>query len=389
MTEARKVMLVFGTRPEAIKIAPLVHRLKSQPSTFDVTVCVTAQHREMLDQVLKVFDIRPDIDLNLMKPGQELSDITANILQGMKTVLANGKPDVLLVHGDTTTTLAAAMAGFYADVQVGHVEAGLRTYEMKAPFPEEFNRQVTSKIAKWHFAPTEQSRRNLISEGVHDQNIIVTGNTVIDALHWTLARIRSDPSRAARLDTLISPFLPFDWKESRFILITGHRRENFGVGIRQICEALVELANKFSNMQFVYPLHMNPNIRGPVSNLLTNIPNIHLIEPLDYEPFIYFMQHSFVVLTDSGGIQEEAPSLGKPVLVMRDVTERPEAINAGTVELVGTQKKHIVDGVSKLIADNAHYDKMSRSHNPYGDGNASDRIVQTLLMASLKTGDIS
>jgi len=384
MTEVKKVMLVFGTRPEAIKMARLVHRLKSQPNAFDVTVCVTAQHREMLDQVLRMFGIRPEIDLDLMRPGQELSDITANVLQRMKMVLADKKPDLLLVHGDTTTTLAAAMAGFYADVQVGHVEAGLRTYDMQAPFPEEFNRQVTSKIAKWHFAPTEQSRRNLILEGVHDRSIVVTGNTVIDALHWTLARIQNDSSRADRLDALISQFLSFDWKQDRFVLITGHRRENFGVGIRQICEALTELANQFGDLQFVYPLHMNPNIREPVGNLLKDVPNIHLIEPLDYEPFIYLLKHSHIVLTDSGGIQEEAPSLGKPVLVMRDVTERPEAVALGTVGLVGTNRRKIVNGVSKLIKDEAKYKKMSRSQNPYGDGNACDRIAQTLLMASLK-----
>lgn len=384
MTEVKKVMLVFGTRPEAIKMAPLVHRLKSQPNAFDVTVCVTAQHREMLDQVLRMFGIRPEIDLDLMRPGQELSDITANILQRMKMVLANKKPDLLLVHGDTTTTLAAAMAGFYADVQVGHVEAGLRTYDMQAPFPEEFNRQVTSKIAKWHFAPTEQSRRNLILEGVHDRSIVVTGNTVIDALHWTLARIQSDSGRADRLDAFISQFLSFDWKKDRFVLITGHRRENFGVGIRQICEALKDLAHQFGDLQFVYPLHMNPNIREPVGNLLMDVPNIHLIEPLDYEPFIYLLKHSYLVLTDSGGVQEEAPSLGKPVLVMRDVTERPEAVASGTVELVGTNRRKIVNGVSKLIEDEAKHKKMSRSQNPYGDGNACDRIAQTLLRADLK-----
>ena len=388
MTEIKKVMLVFGTRPEAIKMAPLVHRLKAQSSTFSTTVCVTAQHREMLDQVLRMFDILPDIDLNLMKPGQGLADVTANILQGMKPVLSNCKPDVLLVHGDTTTTLAAAMAGFYADIKVGHVEAGLRTHNMRATFPEEFNRQVTSKIAKWHFAPTEQSRQNLISEGVHDKSITVTGNTVIDALRWTLARIQSDPAQTARLDTFISQFLSFDWKQDRFVLITGHRRENFGVGIHQICEALVELAHQFGGLQFVYPLHMNPNIREPVGNILKDVDNIHLIEPLDYEPFIYLLQHSHMVLTDSGGIQEEAPSLGKPVLVMRDVTERPEAIDAGTGELVGTDKRHIINGVSKLIKDEAHYRNMSQSQNPYGDGNACDRIVQTLLIGSPKTGVI-
>jgi UDP-N-acetylglucosamine 2-epimerase (non-hydrolysing) len=384
MTEVKKVMLAFGTRPEAIKMAPLVHRLKSQPSAFDVTVCVTAQHREMLDQVLRMFDIRPEIDLDLMRAGQELSDITANILQRMKMVLANEQPDLLLVHGDTTTTLAAAMAGFYADVQVGHVEAGLRTYDMHAPFPEEFNRQVTSKIAKWHFAPTEQSRRNLILEGVHDRSIVVTGNTVIDALRWTLARIQTDPGRGDRLDTFISQLLPFDWKQDLFVLITGHRRENFGVGVRQICEALKELALQFGDLQFVYPLHMNPNIRGPVDNLLMDVPNIHLIEPLDYEPFIYLLKHSYLVLTDSGGVQEEAPSLGKPVLVMRDVTERPEAVASGTVELVGANRQNIVNGVSKLIKDKAQYRKMSRSQNPYGDGNACDRIAQALLRTDLK-----
>ena len=384
MTEVKKVMLAFGTRPEAIKMAPLVHHLKSHSGAFDVTVCVTAQHREMLDQVLRVFDIKPEIDLDLMRVGQGLSDITANILQGMKTVLSNHKPDALLVHGDTTTTLAAAMAGFYENVLVGHVEAGLRTYDMYAPFPEEFNRQVTSKIAKWHFAPTEQSRRNLIREGVHDQSIVVTGNTVIDALRWTLERIHSEPVRADRLDSLISQLLSFDWKQDRFVLITGHRRENFGVGIRQICEALMELAHQFGDLQFVYPLHMNPNIWEPVGDLLKDVSNIHLIEPLDYEPFIYLLKYSHIVLTDSGGIQEEAPSLGKPVLVMRDVTERPEAVASGTVELVGTNRRNIVNGVSKLIKDEAQYRKMSRSQNPYGDGNACDRVAQTLLRTDLK-----
>lgn len=373
-------MLAFGTRPEAIKMAPLFHRLKSESSTFDVTVCITAQHREMLDQVLKVFDIRPDIDLDLMKPDQELSEITINVLQAMNKVLANYKPDILLVHGDTTTTLAAAMAGFYANVKVGHVEAGLRTYDIQTPFPEEFNRQLTSKIAKWHFAPTEHNRQNLISEGIQDQNIKVTGNTGIDALQWALARLRTDVYRAAELDILISKLLPFDWQKKRFILITSHRRENFGDGIRQICAALKDLAQKFSEMRFVYPLHMNPNIREPVRNILKDIPNIYLIKPLDYEPFIFLLQSSFIVLTDSGGIQEEAPSIGKPVLVVRDVTERPEAIAAGNVQLVGTSRRRIVDGVARLIQDEAYYKKMSHSHNPFGDGKASDRIVQTLQL---------
>lgn len=378
MTKIKKVMIVFGTRPEAIKMAPLVQRLRSEPTTFEVSVCVTAQHRQMLDQVLNVFEIIPNIDLNVMKPEQDLFDVTTNILQGMKSVLADKKPDILLVHGDTTTTLATAMAGFYAGTLVGHVEAGLRTNDMNAPFPEEFNRQITSKIAKWHFAPTELSRRNLIAERIDDQKIIVTGNTVIDALHWVLTRIQSDKQRESRLCALLDQALKFDWKTCRFVLITGHRRENFGDGVLQICEAINELAAKFSDIHFVYPMHMNPNIQKPVRNLLEGLANIHLIEPLDYEPFVYLLKHSYIVLTDSGGIQEEAPSLGKPVLVMRNVTERPEAVAAGTVELVGANKSRIVDGVIRLVEDEAHYAKMSRSHNPYGDGGACDRILNAL-----------
>ena len=378
MIKPKKVMLVFGTRPEAIKMAPLVHKLKSAPNAFEVKVCVTAQHREMLDQVLEIFDIKPDIDLDIMKPNQDLFDITANVLQGMKTVLADNKPHALLVHGDTTTTLAASMAGFYAGVPVGHVEAGLRTLDMYSPYPEEFNRQVVSKIAKWHFAPTELSRENLIAERINKQNITVTGNTVIDSLHWILARIQSDVRRSTKQNNLLNQTLPFDWKVNRFVLITFHRRENFGDGIRQICEALRDLALKFKDLHFVYPLHFNPNIQIPVKSLLENQPNIHLIEPMDYEPFIYLLKHSYMVLTDSGGIQEEAPSLGKPVLVMRNVTERPEAISAGTIELVGTNKYRIVEAVTRLMVDKTHYTKMSRSHNPYGDGKACDRILQVL-----------
>lgn len=378
MSEKKKILLVFGTRPEAIKMAPLVHRLKAEPDIFDVQVCVTAQHRQMLDQVLKVFEIVPDIDLNVMKPGQDLFDVTANVLQGMKGVFGDNKPDAVLVHGDTTTTLATAMAGFYAGVPVGHVEAGLRTHDLYAPFPEEFNRQVASKVTCWHFAPTELSRANLIAERVDDESITVTGNTVIDALHWVLNRIDTDADRSAQITQSLNQALPFNWQSDRFVLITGHRRENFGEGFLQICEALRELASKFDGVHFVYPVHLNPNVQKPVRTILEGLSNVHLVEPLDYEPFVYLLKHSYVVLTDSGGIQEEAPSLGKPVLVMRDVTERPEAVDAGTVELVGANKERIIVGVSRLLEDDAHYSKMSHAHNPYGDGRACDRILTVL-----------
>lgn len=378
MSNKKKVMLVFGTRPEAIKMAPLVHKLKAEPETFDVRVCVTAQHRQMLDQVLKIFEIVPDIDLNVMKPGQDLFDVTANVLQGMKGVFGDSKPDTLLVHGDTTTTLATAMAGFYAGVPVGHVEAGLRTHDLSAPFPEEFNRQVASKVTRWHFAPTELSRANLIAERVDDASISITGNTVIDALHWVLNRIEADGERSFHLAQSISQLLPFNWQSDRFVLITGHRRENFGDGFLQICEALRELASRFNSVHFVYPVHLNPNVQKPVRTTLAGLSNVHLIEPLDYEPFVYLLKHSYLVLTDSGGIQEEAPSLGKPVLVMRDVTERPEAVDAGTVELVGANMERIVAGVTRLLKDDSHYSKMSHAHNPYGDGKACDRILDVL-----------
>jgi UDP-N-acetylglucosamine 2-epimerase (non-hydrolysing) len=378
MINKKKIMLVFGTRPEAIKMAPLVHKLKAEPETFDVQICVTAQHRQMLDQVLKIFDVAPDIDLDVMKPGQDLFDITANILNGMKSVFSNNRPDAVLLHGDTTTTLATAMAGFYAGVPVGHIEAGLRTHDLYAPFPEEFNRQVVSKVARWHFAPTEFSRTNLIAERVDSETITVTGNTVIDALHWVLNRIEADDERSAKLVQWLNQALPFNWQSGRFVLITGHRRENFGDGFLQICEALRELASRFTDVQFVYPVHLNPNVQLPVRSILAGLANVHLIEPLDYEPFVFLLKHSYVVLTDSGGIQEEAPGLGKPVLVMRDVTERPEAVDAGTVELVGANRERIVAGVSRLLEDEAHYSKMSRSHNPYGDGNACDRILEVL-----------
>ena len=374
----KKIMLVFGTRPEAIKMAPLVHALRAEPDQFDVLVCVTAQHREMLDQVLRIFEIKPDIDLNVMKPGQDLSDITASILKGMREVFAMQRPNAVLVHGDTTTTLATAMAGFYAGVSVGHVEAGLRTHDIYAPFPEEFNRQVATKVTRWHFAPTALSRDNLLAERVMADSITVTGNTVIDALHWVLARIDSDIEKRASLDALLNEVLPFFWRDQRFVLVTGHRRENFGYGILNICAAIRDLAQRYADVHFVYPVHLNPNVCKPVNELLAGLNNVHLIEPLEYEPFVYLLKHAYIVLTDSGGIQEEAPSLGKPVLVMRDVTERPEAVEAGTVELVGSSQARIVAGVSRLLDDPLHYIAMSRSHNPYGDGNACQRILNVL-----------
>jgi UDP-N-acetylglucosamine 2-epimerase (non-hydrolysing) len=374
----KKVMLVFGTRPEAIKMAPLVHRLAAEPGSFDVKVCVTAQHRQMLDQVLKIFEISPDIDLNVMRPGQDLFDVTANVLLGMRGVFNQQKPDVVLVHGDTTTTLATAMAGFYAGVPVGHVEAGLRTHDVYAPFPEEFNRQVASKVARWHFAPTDISRSNLLAEGVPEGAITVTGNTVIDALHWVLGRIEAEGGRAEGLARRLSSMLPFAWQHERFVLVTGHRRENFGEGFLQICEALRELAQRFAAVRFVYPVHLNPNVQQPVRALLGAMPNVHLVEPLDYEPFVYLLKHCHLVLTDSGGIQEEAPSLGKPVLVMRQVTERPEAVQAGTVALVGADRARIVEGVARLLQDEEHHQRMARAHNPYGDGKACERIAELL-----------
>ena len=371
-------MLVFGTRPEAIKMAPLYHALKACPEQFETQVCVTAQHRQMLDQVLRVFEITPDIDLNLMKAGQDLYDVTASVLLGMRDVLREQKPDALLVHGDTTTSLAAAMAGFYAGVPVGHVEAGLRTHDVFAPFPEEFNRQVASKVTRWHFAPTVFSQQNLLNERVDEDQITVTGNTVIDALLWVLARIDSDTQRQVALANFLNDRLPFPWQTERFVLITGHRRENFGDGFLQICEALKDMAARYPNVHLVYPVHLNPNVQQPVKSLLADLPNVHLIEPLDYEPFVYLLKHSHIVLTDSGGIQEEAPSLGKPVLVMRDVTERPEAVDAGTVILVGANRERIVANVSELLDNDATYKRMSRAHNPYGDGNACERIIDVL-----------
>lgn len=376
--QKKKIMLVFGTRPEAIKMAPLYHALKAKPDVFDTLLCVTAQHRQMLDQVLKVFDMTPDIDLNLMTPGQDLFDVTSAVLNGMRDVLKAHKPDALLVHGDTTTTLAAAMAGFYLGVPVGHVEAGLRTDDLQAPFPEEFNRQVASKLTKWHFAPTDFSQSNLLAERVPQDSITVTGNTVIDALFWVLGRIDADETRRQVLVAFLTDQLGFDWQNQRFVLMTGHRRENFGDGFLQICHALKELAARYPTTQFVYPVHLNPNVQKPVNALLADVPNVHLIAPLDYEPFVYLLKHSHIVLTDSGGIQEEAPSLGIPVLVMRDVTERPEAVTAGTVRLVGADRGRIVANVAELLDNKASYAAMARAHNPYGDGKACARIVSVL-----------
>jgi len=371
-------MLVFGTRPEAIKMAPLVHALRQQSDRFETLVCVTAQHREMLDQVLELFEITPDIDLKIMMPGQDLYDITSTVLLGMRDVIQDYSPDAIVVHGDTSTTLATSVAAFYANIPVGHVEAGLRTFDFRAPFPEEFNRQITTKVATWHFAPTQASQANLMAEKVLEQDIYITGNSVIDALHWVLDRIESDSAKSNNLKTTLNKALGFNWQEQRFILITGHRRENFGDGFLQICDAIATLAQKYPALDFVYPVHLNPNVQAPVHAKLADLNNVHLIKPLTYEPFVYLLKHCFFVITDSGGIQEEAPSLGKPVLVMRDVTERPEAVESGTVELVGANKVNIVNAVTRLVEDKHHYAVMARAHNPYGDGNACARIVEVL-----------
>lgn len=374
----KKIMLVFGTRPEAIKMAPLIHAIKAEPESFKLKVCVTSQHREMLDQVLDIFNIKPDIDLNLMTKNQNLSNLTSLILNKMQTVFTKHQPNIVLVHGDTTTTLATSMAAFYESIPVGHVEAGLRTYNLNAPFPEEFNRQITSKITKWHFVPTKLSKKNLLSEGVDKSLIKITGNTVIDALHLILKRIDKNKYRQKNLNDILNSVIPFNWKNKNFILITAHRRENFGDRFLKICSALKELSVNYPKIHFVYPVHLNPNVSKIVYKLLKGIKNIHLIKPLEYEPFIYLLKHSYLVLTDSGGIQEEAPSLGKPVLVMRETTERPEAVEAGTVEIVGSNKKNIIKGVSHLLNDNKYYQKMSRAHNPYGDGLACKRILDVL-----------
>jgi len=371
----KKVMVVFGTRPEAIKMAPLCHRLREQKD-IETIICVTAQHREMLDQVLSIFELTPDIDLNVMKKGQDLYDLTSGILLRMRNTLKEEKPDIVLVHGDTTTTFATSLACFYMGVKVGHVEAGLRTHDIQAPFPEEYNRQSTGIIADYHFAPTDLSQQNLLAEGKNKESIIVTGNTVIDALHLVLKKIDVDNNKSKDITLRLNERLPFAWEAARFVLITGHRRENFGQGFLDICEAIKELAIKNPDSHFVYPVHLNPNVQKPVNEILLGLDNVWLIEPLEYEDFVYLLKQSYLVLTDSGGIQEEAPSLGKPVLVMRDVTERPEAVEAGTVKLVGASKANIISSIDLLLNDEALYTKMSQAHNPYGDGKACDRIVE-------------
>jgi UDP-N-acetylglucosamine 2-epimerase (non-hydrolysing) len=368
-------MVIFGTRPEAIKMAPLCHKLREKKD-IETVICVTAQHREMLDQVLNIFELTPDIDLNVMKKGQDLYDLTSNILLKMRDTLKEEKPDLVLVHGDTTTTFATSLACFYMGVRVGHVEAGLRTHDIQAPFPEEYNRQSTGIIADYHFAPTDLSQQNLLAEGKNNESIIVTGNTVIDALHLVLKTINVDKKKLKDIILRLNERLPFDWETARFVLITGHRRENFGQGFLDICKAINELAIKNPYVQFVYPVHLNPNVKKPVNEILVGLDNVWLIEPLEYEEFVYLLKNSYLVLTDSGGIQEEAPSLGKPVLVMRDVTERPEAVEAGTVKLVGASKTNIISSIDLLLNDKALYTKMSQAHNPYGDGKACDRIVE-------------
>jgi len=377
----RKILLVFGTRPEAIKMAPLVKEFQKDTINFKTKVCVTAQHREMLDQVLELFDIVPYYDLDLMKPGQDLYDITANVLLWMKDVLSDFKPDVVLVHGDTTTASTASLAAFYQQIKIGHVEAGLRTYNIYSPFPEEVNRQITGILANYHFAPTQMSKDNLLKENKKEDSIIVTGNTVIDALFLALDKIKSNLDLEQKIiKNIQSQFnSQFSILNSQFILVTGHRRENHGQGFINICKALKEIALKNPTFDIVYPVHLNPNVQKPVYEMLSDVSNIHLIKPLQYEEFIYLMDKSYFIITDSGGIQEEAPSLGKPVLVMRDTTERPEAIKAGTVKLVGTDKEKITKEAQKLIDEKELYDKMSKAHNPYGDGKACEKIVEFLI----------
>ncbi|MBJ9482835.1 non-hydrolyzing UDP-N-acetylglucosamine 2-epimerase [Acinetobacter baumannii] len=373
----KKILIVFGTRPEAIKMAPLVKEFQKDTNNFETKVCVTAQHRQMLDQVLEIFDIKPDYDLNIMKPGQDLYDITSNVLIGMKSVLNDFEPDVVLVHGDTTTTLSASLAAFYAKIKVGHVEAGLRTNDIYSPWPEEGNRQLTGILANYHFAPTQQSEENLLKEGKKQQDIYVTGNTVIDALMYVLQRIENQPTLKEKIKSKISKQYQLD-EERKIILVTGHRRENFGQGFINICEGLKELAKNNPDIDIVYPVHLNPNVQKPVNEILSDLTNVYLIDPLQYEEFIYMMNESYFIITDSGGIQEEAPSLGKPVLVMRDTTERPEAVEAGTVRLVGIDKNTLIKEAQKLIDSKIEYEKMAKAHNPYGDGRACARIVKNL-----------
>lgn len=382
-------MLVFGTRPEAIKMAPVIKELQKHPDKFQTIVTVTAQHRQMLDQVLELFQIKPDYDLNIMKQGQDLYDITSNVLLGMRDVLKETMPDIVLVHGDTTTSTSAAMAAFYAHIPVGHIEAGLRTNNIYSPWPEEMNRRITGKLSTFHFSPTPMSKSNLLKENTPEENITVTGNTVIDALFMVINQIKEIPGVTKEIEkTLYKAGIPESklkhWqnKERKMVLITGHRRENFGDGFIDICTAIKELAQQHNDTDFLYPMHMNPNVRSAIKEVfgkdLKNCSNTIFVEPLDYLPFVYLMNNCTIVLTDSGGVQEEAPGLGKPVLVMRNTTERPEALEAGTVKLVGTNKALIISEVSNLLTDNNHYNTMSKANNPYGDGLASKRIIEQL-----------
>jgi len=373
----KKILIVFGTRPEAIKMAPLVKEFQKDVLNFDTKVCVTAQHREMLDQVLDLFQIIPDYDLNIMKPGQDLYDITSNILLKIKPVLEGFNPDVVLVHGDTATTFATSLAAYYQKIKIGHVEAGLRTGDLYSPWPEEGNRRLTGTLTDYHFAPTENSQQNLLNESLDESSIFITGNTVIDALQLVINRIDTDKTLKLKIKKTITQS-GFKELNSKFILVTGHRRENFGQGFLNICEALKVLAKNNPDINILYPVHLNPNVRKPVNELLSNVENIKLVEPFQYEEFVYLMSQSYLILTDSGGIQEEAPSLGKPVLVMRDTTERPEAVEAGTVKLVGSNRDNIIKEVQNLLNDSIEYQRMSRAHNPYGNGNASNNIVNIL-----------
>ncbi|MDR2086098.1 MAG: UDP-N-acetylglucosamine 2-epimerase (non-hydrolyzing) [Dysgonamonadaceae bacterium] len=374
----KKILIVFGTRPEAIKMAPLVKEFQKYPEKFETKICVTGQHRQMLDQVLDVFDIRPDYDLNIMAPNQDLYDITSKVLLGMRNVLKEYQPEIVFVHGDTTTSMATAIAAFYQQIKVAHVEAGLRTYNLYSPWPEEMNRQLTDRLCEYCFTPTETSKNNLLQERVDANKLYVTGNTVIDALLMAVDIIRTKPGLQNSIIRELKGKGYGIKSDKPFILVTGHRRENFGEGFLNICKALKEIAANHPDMDIIYPVHLNPNVQKPVYELLAEISNIYLISPLDYLPFVYMMQHSYLILTDSGGVQEEAPSLGKPVLVMRDTTERPEAVEAGTVKLVGTDTSEIVNNVNLLLTDKAVYNQMAQAHNPYGDGKACERIIKVL-----------
>ncbi len=369
-----KILIVFGTRPEAIKMAPLVRAFENHTDTFETKVCVTAQHREMLDQVLELFEIIPEYDLDIMKPGQDLYDITANVLLGLKKVMSDFHPDIVFVHGDTTTTLAASLAAFYQKIHVAHIEAGLRTGDIYSPWPEEANRQLTTQLTHYHFAPTSTSKANLLKENVHEKSIVVSGNTVIDALFLALEKIKSNHTLQHDIIATLQRLYPYN-PERKIILVTGHRRENHGQGFINICEALKAIAQNNRDIDIVYPVHLNPQVQQPVKAILSDIDNVHLIEPLQYESFIYLMDQSYFIITDSGGVQEEAPSLGKPVLVMRDTTERPEALDAGTVKLVGTDTATIIKEAEELLHVKASFETMSQAHNPYGDGHACEKII--------------